>query len=152
MKKKKKIEFDLLYPQVWNQYNVYHQSYEIYNNRINSIGVVASVFIAVLIAVPGSWTWLRYLPIIGLLIPPALALYSVSYKKVKIPWFDKKQLVKNLQCGKQEYYEALIDDVYQATGTLLVYKRLAQKLVSISVWAIVISVISALTIALCQQL
>ena len=150
MKKQKKVKFELLYQQVWNQYSVYYQSYEIYNNRISSIGVVSSVFIAVLVTVPGQWPWLRYLPIIGLLIPPVLALYTVSYRKVKIPWFDKKQLLKHLKCGKQEYYEALIDDVYQATSTLLIYKGIAQKLVSISVWAIILSVVSVGIIAIFQ--
>lgn len=152
MKENKKTEFELLYQQVWNQYNIYYQSYSIYNSKFNSIGVVASVLIAVLLAVADSRSWLLYLPIIGLCIPLALALYNLMYSKVKIPWFDKNQLVKNLQCGKSEYYEALIDDVYTATDTLLAYKRLAQKLVSISIWAIVISIISASSFALCQLL
>ena len=152
MKKNNKTEFDLLYPQVWNQYNIYYQSYAIYNSKFNIIGVVASVFIAVLLTVAGSWSWLLYIPILGLLIPFILALLNLKYDKVKIPWLDKHQLVKNLQGGKSEYYEALIDDVFEATNTLLAYKRFAHKWVSISIWSIVISIVLASSFTMCKLL
>lgn len=152
MKKNNKIKFDLVYQQIWNQYNIYYQSYSIYNSKFNIIGVVASVFIAVLLTVAGSWSPLLYIPILGLLIPFIVALFNLYYDKVKIPWFDKGQLVNKSIIGKPEYYEALIDDVIQATDTLLAYKKYARRWVSISIWAIVISIVIALSIACCKLL
>jgi len=124
----------------------------IYNSKFNTIGVVASVFIGVLIAVVDSWSCTYYISIFVLIIPFVIALINLMYRKVNIPWLDKKQMLDKMQVGRSEYFEALINDVFEVTETLRVYKKFAQVGVSISIWSIFISIVLASSFAVCQLL
>jgi len=148
MQEKNRTQLDLIFQQTWNQYNIYYQSYMIYNSKFNTIGVVASVFIVVLLAIANSWSTLLYIPILGLLIPFVLTLLNLKYDGVQIPWIDKEHKIRKSQIGKTEFYEECIEDVMQATNTLLTYKKIVRKRIALSIWSIFISLVFAFFITL----
>jgi hypothetical protein len=134
-----RINYKILYDQVWNQYNIYFQTYWVHNNKFNVLGAVSSIFILVLVTVAESKAGSRwfYLPLLFLLFPFALSLVNIK-RRFEIPWFGKEKLESQMLKGGDEFFKHQIDDIYHAATTLRKYKNFAEKWVSISVWSIII--------------
>lgn len=141
MNDNEKIDYKTLYHQVWNQYNIYYQSYSVYNNKFNTIGAVSSIFVLVLTIAGERWSKWFYLPLPLLLFPFFVALINLMYKEIEIPWFGKEKLESQLSEGVAEFFKLQIDDIFHATNTLYDYKVFARRWVSISVWSIIASFI-----------
>jgi len=140
--KKEYDNYQIIYPQIWNQYSIYFQRYGLYNNRLNTIGAISSILILIFFSLPfkHNTNWI-YLTLLFFLVPFFITLVNFFYSKVEIPWIGRDKLVPQLSEGVNAFFKKQIDDIYHCSDTMFDYVKFARICIRISLVSMTIGIL-----------
>ncbi len=143
--------YQIIYPHIWNQYSAHFQKYIAYENKLNTIGAISSIWILIFFNVPRQ-NLAYYLTLPFLLIPFFITIFNLFYSKFKIkariPWVGRDILESQLSEGTNTFFKRQIDDIYDCADEMFRYMGFATTCITTSLVSMLIGISYYITISL----
>ena len=136
-------KYEKAYPHIWNQFTLYYQVRERIESKWAAISLLTSILVVLFFQLESlDKSPHFFIPLILLLIALGFSVFHLRYRRVTIPWVEKKDLEEVLKPGTEAFYKEMVDDIYSCTSPLREYADIQGKYIQASWWAIVLAVLS----------